>query len=87
MKAVAQKYGQDLQKKLPKEERAPTQKKQTSKNPESQPPHSNGGRANGDQQNNEDQLNREMPFSERQTLGHNIQFLNTEQLLGIVPII
>lgn len=28
-----------------------------------------------------------MPFSERQTLGHNIQFLLTEQLLGIVPII
>eukprot|EP00347_Sterkiella_histriomuscorum_P018127 403346686 len=35
----------------------------------------------------EEQLNKEMPFSERQTLGHNIQFLQTEQLLGIVPII
>lgn len=28
-----------------------------------------------------------MMFSDRQTLGHNIQFLDTDQLLGIVPII
>lgn len=28
-----------------------------------------------------------MPFSERQTLGHNIQFLHAEQLIGMVPLV
>lgn len=31
-------------------------------------------------------LDKPMSYVERQTLGHNIHFLNKEQLLGIVPL-